>query len=100
MLSGSVLDERLVFETEEPPLAGFRRRDDRVVLLAGVLAGMTVWRRIAAERRAAALARAQMYPRRTELDALFAFLGARRLERADSRDVSAHRGHVASLYCA
>jgi hypothetical protein len=27
-------------------------------------------------------------------------LGARRLERADSRDVSAHRGHVASLYCA
>ena len=54
------------------PFAGLGRCDDRMTLRAGMLAGVPVRRRIAAQRNATRLAGAQMDPLRTNPDALLA----------------------------
>src|SRR5688572_11973135 len=75
--------ERLVHVTVQPALARLRGRDDRMIAGARVLAGVTVWRRVAAERRAAFLARAQMHPLRTDPGALLALPAPRQLDVGD-----------------
>lgn len=58
---------------------------------ACVCAGMPVRRRIAAQGDAARLARPQVDPRRSGLDAFLAFVRARRLDGVDCRDVGTTR---------
>ena len=48
---------------------------------ARVLGCVAVWRAVAADRYAACLTRAQMYPGRTDLHAFFAFATMRLLDR-------------------
>src|SRR5207237_9292687 len=66
-----------------------RRRDHWMIRRSRVLGGVLVGRRIAAERRAAALARAEMHPRRTDLHALVAKMFPRMFHRGDAVDVRA-----------
>jgi hypothetical protein len=52
-----------------------------------VFAGVTIWRAIATEGHAALLARAQVYPARPDLDALFAFAALRSFDRSDGANM-------------
>ena len=61
-----------MYKTIDPSFTRFGGRDDWVARRRGVTAGVTVRRLIAAERCAARLAGAQMYPARTNVHALFA----------------------------
>src|SRR5712692_1231507 len=68
----SVLRERIVGIAIQPALPRFSRSNDRMRARARVLARVLVRRRVAAERGAAALTRAQMHPARADLHALLA----------------------------
>src|SRR6476620_1008230 len=69
----SILHKRIVDETVEPTLSRLGGGDDGMMLRAGVFAGVSIRRRIAAERGAAGLARPQMHPRGADFHALFTF---------------------------
>ena len=85
----SVLGERVVRIAVEPALAGFGRGDHGMTRGSRMGAGVLVRRRIAAERHAARLARAQMDPLRADLDALLALARARLLHRFNLGDMTA-----------
>jgi hypothetical protein len=59
---GLIFGKSIVRIAVQPSLAGLRRGNDRMPARVRVLAGVTVRRRIAAERRATLLARPQMDP--------------------------------------
>jgi hypothetical protein len=86
---GSILGERVIDKAVQPLFAWFSRCDDRMALRARVLAGVPVGGRIAAERDAAVLTRAEVHPLRPDLDALFTLVPARPLHRIDGRNVRA-----------
>ncbi len=75
-----IFAKRLVRIAVQPALGRLRRRDDRMSTRARVLGCVAVWRAVAAERYAACLTRAQMYPGRTDLHAFFAFATMRLLD--------------------
>jgi len=62
-------------------LARLRRRDHRMSTGVRVLAGVLIWRAVAAQRDSACLARPEMHPIRTDLNAFFAFATMRLLDR-------------------
>src|SRR5258708_8003391 len=65
----SVLRKRLVRIAGEPPLAGLRGSDHRVTRAMRVLARVALGRGIPAARHAAGLARAEVHPGRSDVDA-------------------------------
>src|SRR2546426_6280186 len=85
----SIFGERVVWKAIEPSLARLRRRDHRMARRPRMLAGVPVRRRVAAERRAAALAGAQVHPLRADLHALLAHVFLRMFDGGETVDVSA-----------
>ncbi len=83
------LGERVVREAIHPALAGLGGRDHGMVARSGVRAGVALGRVVAAERRAALLARPQVHPRRSNLDAVVALRLRRVLHAGDCADVIA-----------
>src|SRR6478672_1198674 len=69
----SVFRERIIRIAVQPPLSGFRRRDDGMLARSHVFGGVAIRRRVAAERDAARLAGSKMDPAGADLDALLAF---------------------------
>src|SRR5205809_1566552 len=65
----SVRRKRIVGIAVQPPLARLGGGDNRMAARPRVLRGVAIRRRIAAERGAAALTRAQVHPVRPALDA-------------------------------
>src|SRR5262249_46271711 len=82
-----VLDERVVLIAIQPALARLRRRGHRMLVGARVLARVAIGRRVATERAAARLARAQMHPPCANLHALVALIVLRMLDRGDAFQV-------------
>jgi hypothetical protein len=72
-----IFAERVVAVAVEPALAGLGRRNHRMAGGVRVFAGVLVRRAVAAERNAAFLAGAQMYPVVADLHALRAFAAFR-----------------------
>ena len=72
-----ILDERVVGEAVQPPLAGFGGGHDRMAARARVRARVAIRRRVAAERRAARLAGSQVDPAAVDLDAFLALAAIR-----------------------
>jgi hypothetical protein len=70
----SVLGHEIVWIAVHPSFPWFGGSHDGMRGTPRVLGRVPVWRRIAAERDAACLARAEMYPARFDLHALFAFV--------------------------
>src|SRR5712691_1699118 len=93
---GSVLCKRVVGIAVQPALAVLRGRHDRMAARLGVLRRMAIERGIAAMRAAAALAGAQVHPRRADLDAVVAHALFRAQHFLDRADVSA--GSLGHLY--
>src|SRR5436190_1132078 len=89
----SVLCERVVDEAVDPALARLRRCDDGMADGARVVARVTVRRRVAAERDAAALTGAKVHPAGAYLDALLTLVPARLLDLLDLVDVRAAVRH-------
>src|SRR5688572_29687425 len=85
----SVLGERLVRVAVQPPLTRLRRRNDRVAAGARVLGGVPLRRVVAAARRPALLAGAEMDPGGADLHALLALVARCLLDRADRGEVRA-----------
>ena len=75
-----IFAKRLVRIAVQPALARLRRSDDRMPACVRMFGGVPIRRAIAAERYAACLTRAQMYPGRTDLHAFFAFATMRLLD--------------------
>jgi hypothetical protein len=94
----SVIGERLINETVQPPLAGFGRRDDRMAARARVFAGMLVRRRIAAQGLSTALAGAEVDPSGSALDTLLALPALRAFRVVDGGDVRAGFGHRSAYH--
>ena len=76
-----IFAKRLVRIAVQPALARLRRSDDRMPACVRMFGGVPIRRAIAAERYAACLTRAQMYPGCTDLHAFFAFATMRLLDR-------------------
>src|SRR5262249_48137414 len=83
----SVLCERVIRIAVQPPLAWFGRCDDGMFGGTHMSGGVAVGRRIATERHATRLTRAQMHPARVDLDALLAFPAFRLLHGVDAFNV-------------
>ena len=90
----SVLSERVIHEAVEPSFPVFGRRDNRMAAGACVFARVTVRRRVAAERCAAALTCAEMHPLSTDLGALLTGSDPRMLDVVDRVDVRASVRHT------
>jgi hypothetical protein len=90
----SVLGHLVIGITVQPLLPGFGGRDHRVARCAGVLRGVAVGRRVAAERHPAGLARAKVHPSRACLHALFTLPAFGQPERRDLVDVLTHRASL------
>src|SRR5258708_34437897 len=88
----SVLRKRLVRIAVEPPFARLRGSDHRVTRGMRVLARVAIGRGITTERDAAGLARAEVYPGRSDLDAGVASALLGRDHRLDCGDVGTGRG--------
>src|SRR4051794_6410701 len=93
----SVLSKSLIDEAVEPALAGFGRRDHWMMRAAGVLAGVPVRRRIAAQRDAAGLTGAQMHPAAADFHALLALVFPRVANGFNCAEMFATGCHGASV---
>ena len=93
-----VISERVIHEAVQPPFPVLGRRDHRMAAGACVLACVTVRRRIAAERDAAALTRPQVHPLSTDLGALLTGSDPGMLDVVDRVDVLAGIWHTLSAY--
>src|SRR5512140_3675830 len=91
MRAMSVLGKRVIRIAVEPALPRLRRRDDRMLARARVLAGVFVRRVVTAARRTALLAGAEVDPARADLHALLALPALRGLHRLDRLGVTACR---------
>jgi hypothetical protein len=78
---GLVLSEGFVGIAIQPTLARLRGSDHRMSTGVRVLAGVLIWRAVAAQRDSTRLARPEMHPIGTDLYALFAFTAFRLLDR-------------------
>src|SRR5205823_10175383 len=87
--TSSVFREGIVSIAVQPALTRLGGSDDWVTARPRVFGCVAVGRVVATQRRAAFLARAQMDPRRTDLDAFVALSAPRMLDRGDSRYVRA-----------
>ena len=87
-----ILCEGVVHITIEPPLTRFRGCDYRVIGGMRMLGGVLVRGRIATEGNAAFLARTQVNPARTDLDALLAFVSFRLLQIGQAVDMDTRLG--------
>src|SRR2546425_2590995 len=94
----SILVERFLDEAVAPPFARFGRGDNRIAAGACVFARVTVRRRVAAARCAAALTCAEMHPLSTDLGAVLTGSDPRMLDVVDRVDVRASVWHTLSAY--
>jgi hypothetical protein len=86
-LCSLVLRKSLVSETIQPIFSRLSRRDHWMCRGPSVLTGVSIGRRIAAQRHAACLARTQVNPARSYLNALLALRIFRMLHRLNRADV-------------
>jgi hypothetical protein len=84
-----VLRKGLVCETIQPIFSRLSRGDHRMRRCPSVLTGVFIGRRIAAQRHAACLARTQVNPARSDLNALLTLMIFRMLHRLNRADVDA-----------
>ena len=84
-----ILNERIIWITVKPALAGFARGNHRVFIAQCVFRCVTVWRTVTTPSRTACLAGAQMNPGRTKLHALVTLTNLRRSYRLDFLDMNA-----------
>jgi hypothetical protein len=87
----SVFGKGVIRIAVEPALARLSRSNNRMTTRVCVFTGVLIRRAIAAQRHSTCLARAQMNPVCTDLDAFFAFAALRlfdRLNRVEMRTTS------------
>ena len=84
-----VLRKGLVCETIQPIFSRLSRGNHWMCRRPSVLTGVSIRRRIAAQRHAACLARAQVNPVRSDLNALLTLMILRMLHRLNRADVDA-----------
>jgi len=89
--ANSVFHAGVVGEAVQDALARLRRGDHRMAAVACVLPRVAVWRIVTAQRGAALLARSELDPRRSNLDALVALQPFRVLDGVDRAQVAARR---------
>src|SRR5262249_28133656 len=93
----SVFCKRIVRIAVQPVFPRFRGRDDGMMRRSGVLGGVPIRRRIAAERGATRLACPQVHPSGVNLDAFLAHMAFRGNQLDNAADVTARiLSHVPS----